>query len=86
MSRLSAGRQAVKEASHATAASLGSFGSDVVDASRAFARDAPAVARRVQEDLGNAALDAHNFVRDTGVSTGKGICHATQQVGFMSTE
>lgn len=83
MLRLSAGRQAVKQASQATAAALGSFGSDVADASRLFVRDAPAVARRMQSDLGSAALVVHNYVRDAGVTAEKGLCHATQQVGFM---
>ena len=81
--RLKAGQRAVKHASHATVASMGSFGSDVVDATRMLARDAPAVARRVQQDLGNAALDVHCFVRDAGVTAGKGLCHATHQVGFI---
>lgn len=80
--RFKAGQRAVKQASHATVASMGSFGSDVIDATRMLARDAPTVARRVQQDLGNAALDVHHYVRDAGVTAGKGLCHATQQVGF----
>ena len=80
MLRLKAGQQAVKRASVATVASLGSFGSDVTDAGRMFARDAPAVARRVQQDLGSAALHVHHSVRDAIVTAGTGLCHATQQV------
>lgn len=83
MVRLKAGQQAVKRASFATVASLGSFGSDVTHASRMFARDAPAVARRVQQDLGSAALHVHHSVRDAFVTAGTGLCHATQQVGFV---
>ena len=81
---LKAGQRSVKQASHAAVASMGSFGSDVVDATRMFARDAPAVARRVQQDVGNAALDVHHFVRDARLMVGKGFCHATQQVGFIT--
>ena len=83
MARLTAGKQAVKQASHAAVASMGSFGSNVVDATRVFARNAPAVARGVQQDLGNAALDVHHFVRHAGVMAGKGFCHATHQVCFI---
>lgn len=83
MVRFKAGQQAVKGASVATVASLGSFGSDVTDASRMLARDAPAVARRVQQDLGSAALHVHHSVRDAIVTAGTGLYHATQQVGFV---
>ena len=83
MVRLKAGQRAVKQASHAAVASMGSFGSDVVDATRMFARDAPAVARRVQQDVSNAALDVHDFVQHAGVMAGKGLCQATHQVGFI---
>lgn len=79
---LRASQQAVKQASQATAAALSSFGSDVADASRVLVRDAPAVARRVQEDLGNAVLGVHNYLRDAGATAGKGLGHATQQVRF----
>lgn len=85
MVRLTAGQQAVKQASHAAVASMGSFGSDVADATRVFARNAPAAARGVQQDLGNAALDVHHFLRDAGGLAGKGLCHATHQVGFISS-
>lgn len=81
--RLKAGQRAVKQVSHAAVATMGSFGSDVVDATRMFARDAPAVARRVQQDVSNAALDVHHFVQHAGVMAGKGLCQATHQVGFF---
>lgn len=83
MVRLKAGQQAVKRASFATVASLGSFSSDVTDAGRIFARDAPAVARRLQQDLGSAALHVHHSARDAIVTAGTGLCHATQQVGWV---
>ena len=80
MARVSAGRQAVNHASHATAAALGSFGSGVVDAARVVARDTPAVARRMQQDLGSAVLDVNSVVKDAGVAVGKGLSQGAQQV------
>ena len=80
MARFSTGHQAAKRVSHATAAALGSFGSDVVDAAKVMARDAPAVARRMQEDLGSAVTDVNSVVKDAGVAVGKGLGKATLQV------
>ena len=80
MMHLRVGQHAVKRGSLATAAALGSFSSDVTDAARMMARDAPAVARRIQQDLGSTVVDANRAVRDAGVACGRGLSQATEQV------
>lgn len=86
MSCLGTGTTAVRRASYVTVAALGSFGSDVTDAARVVIRDAPAVARSMQQDLGSAALDVNKLVHRTGAAVGQGLSCATYQVsvsGFL---
>lgn len=76
---------AVGKAGHATALAVQSFGSDVAEASRVMVREAPAVVRRMQDDVSYVLEGAQGVVKHAGCSVAHSVSHATHQVSrFIS--
>lgn len=80
-----AARLAVGKAGHATALAVQSFGSDVAEASRVMVREAPAVVRRMRDDVSYVFEGAQGVVKHAGCSVAHSVTHATHQVSrFIS--
>jgi len=80
MHQLITAQHAVGKAGHATAIVLKSFSSDVAEATGVLVRDAPLVARRMQQDWCHAVHGAQHMIRHGGQAVGHGLSHAAHQV------